>query len=131
MLRDAASRKSREEKRKGPFRAAFLLVDEDRAQQADWPVHRLRSEAAGVGLKLCGQKPKFEGLLLRMFPGRERVVPVAVSVDEQLRALWPEYRKPMDARSLARKFTLDDLIRVARVEPELARVLSTIGFGCD
>lgn len=130
MVRDAAKSKMREDKRKGRFKAAFLLLDEDRAEQPqpDWPLKRLRSEADGNGLIFCGQKPKFEGFLLRMLPGRERTVLSAANVDAQLPTLLPGYKKPIDAQSLAEKFTLDDLMRVARVEPDLMRVLSMVGF---
>ena len=131
MLREAANFKKRDENQKGAFKQAFLLADEDRARQPhpDWSIVRLRREAASKGLILCGQKPKFEGLLLRMLPGRERIVLDAANVDAQLRVLLPGYKKPTDAQSLARMFTLDDLMRVAGVEPDLMRVLSTIGFG--
>ena len=64
-----------------------------------------------------------------MLPGRERIVLDAANVDAQLRVLLPGYKKPTDAQSLARMFTLDDLMRVAGVEHDLMRVLSTIGFG--
>ncbi len=130
MLRDAANRKMREEKRKDPFKAAFLLLDEDRAQQPqpDWPTERLRSQADSKGLIFCGQKPNFEGLLLRMLPGRERTILPAASVDAQLPTLLPGYKKPIDAQSLAWKFTLDDLMRVASVEAGLQRMLTMIGF---
>ncbi len=130
MLRDAAKRKAREENRKDRFKAAFLLLDEDRAQQPqpDWPIERLRSQAASKGLIFCGQRPKFEGLLLRMLPGRERTILSAASVDAQLPILLPGYRKPIDALYLAQKFTVDDLLRAAAVEPDLKQVLSMIGF---
>ena len=52
----------------------------------------------------------------------------AANVDAQLPAILPGYKKPIDAQSLAEKFTLDDLMRVARVEPDLMRVLSMVGF---
>lgn len=131
MLRNATNHKIRDEKRKGVFKAAFLLADEDRAlqPQPDWPLTRLRCEADSNGLIFCGQKPNFEGLLLRMLLGRERIVLDAASVDAQLPALLPGYKKPIDAQSLDRKFTLSDLMRVAAVEPDLMRVLSMIGFG--
>lgn len=130
MLRDAANRKMRAEKRKGPFKAAFLLLDEDRAQQPqpDWPIERLRTQADSKGLIFCGQKPNLEGLLLRMLPGRERTILSAASVDAQLHILLPEYKKPFDAQSLAQKFTLGDLMRVASVEADLQGMLTMIGF---
>ena len=46
----------------------------------------------------------------------------------QLRSIWPDYQKPVDAQTLASKFTLDDLLRVARVDLELKAMLSIIGL---
>jgi hypothetical protein len=130
MVRNAANCKKREEKRNGRFKDAFLILDEDRAHQPqpDWPLERLRREAANQKFIFCGQKPKLEGLFLRMFPGCERQVLSATRLDAQLPNLWPDYKKPTDAQTLARKFTLDDLMRVANVEPDLMSMLSKIGF---
>jgi hypothetical protein len=41
---------------------------------------------------------------------------------------WPIYRKPMNAHALGRQFTLADLLRVAKVDVELATLLRRIGL---
>lgn len=46
----------------------------------------------------------------------------------QLRNMWRDYQKPADARTLDSKFVLDDLLRVARVDSELRKMLTIIGY---
>jgi hypothetical protein len=127
MLRNAAIYRD-QERRKGHIQAAFLILDEDRAYSGDWPIEQLRRESQKEGFILCGQKPNFEGLLIRMHPGRERTIAVSVNVDTQLLTLFPSYKKPIDANTLCQRFTLNDLMRVARFEVELMNMLSAIGF---
>lgn len=113
---------------KGAYKASFLLVDGDRSATGDLSVEQLRTQAAGQGLTLCCQMPNIEGLLCRMLPGRERTVFDATTARRQLLTLWPEYRKPADTRTLARKFSLEDLLRVAAVDEDLAALLRVIGM---
>ena len=50
------------------------------------------------------------------------------TVQKQLRSIWPDYQKPVDAQTLASKFSLDDLLRVARVDFDLTALLLLIGL---
>ncbi len=77
---------------------------------------------------MCVQSPNHEGLLLRMMPGMEREIPDATSAETRLKRLWPDYQKPMNARELGRKFSLDDLVRVAGVDSDLETLLKKIGL---
>jgi hypothetical protein len=63
-----------------------------------------------------------------MFSGNERQQPNVTKVHRQLLSAWPEYKKPVDARALSAKFTLQDLLRVARSDSELRMLLQTIGL---
>ena len=63
-----------------------------------------------------------------MMPGNESLQPNIAKVQKQLRSIWPDYQKPVDAQTLASKFTLGDLLRVARVDLELKLLLSIIGL---
>ena len=62
-----------------------------------------------------------------MMPGMERENPDAASAETKLTRLWPSYRKPMSAQELVRKFLLDDLLRVARLDQDLQTLLKKIG----
>jgi hypothetical protein len=74
------------------------------------------------------QNPNHEGLLLRMMPGNERENTDAASAETRLKSLWPSYRKPMSAQELRRKFSLDDLLRVASLDKDLQTLLKKIGL---
>jgi len=114
--------------RKGAYQDRILIVDRDRAEQRDWSIKELRREAARHKITVCVQSPNHEGLLLRMMPRMERVIPKAASAETRLKRLWPDYRKPENTLALWRKFSLDDLLRVARVDPDLKALLKTIGL---
>ncbi len=115
---------------KGAYKGSFLFVDGDRAMSGqDWTVDQLRRATAANRIKLCCQWPNLEGLLLRMLPGRrETAVMNPASLSARLGAVWPDYRKPVDAQTLERKYSLKSLKRVAGSEPELLEFLRTIGF---
>lgn len=113
----------------GKYKGSFLLVDEDRATSGDdWSVEKLRREASSRKIDLCCQRPNFEGLLLRMMPGKERLAPDASGVASQLVSAWPTYKKPANARDLGDKYSLDDLTRIASLEPDLQVMLKSIGL---
>jgi hypothetical protein len=128
MLAGAVREHSRRRKTRGAYRARFLIVDEDRAQGGDWPVEQLRREAAKHKILVCVQRPNHEGLLFRMMPGMEREPPDAASAETKLKRLWRNYQKPANAHALGRQFSLEDLFRVAQVDPDLETLLKAIGF---
>ncbi len=112
----------------GTYQDRFLIVDGDRAEQGDWSIEKLKREAAKHKFAVCVQYPNHEGLLLRMMPGMEREIPDVASVKTKLKGRWPNYEKPMNAYALGRQFSLDDLLRVARVDADLAAFLKRIGL---
>lgn len=111
-------------------KANILLLDTDRAERGDdlWSLDKLRAEADKKKFKTCFQRPKQEGLLLRMFKGNECLVPNSNDVDEKLLKQWPEYKKPINTHTLNSKFILEDLIRVARWDEDIKNLLSIIGL---
>lgn len=72
--------------------------------------------------------PNLEGLLLRLHPGREQTKPVANLAERELRKLWPDYRKPPEARELRRRFLLADLRRAAEHDDHLGTLLEVLGL---
>jgi len=63
-----------------------------------------------------------------MFPGNENKISRVVNSLEQLQRLWPDYQKPADSLKLSQKFKLEDVLRVAKTDPEINNLLSTIGL---
>lgn len=125
MLNRAVSYSKR---RKYKNASSILLVDADRAMHDKWSLDQLREAAIKRKFNVVFQHPNLEGVLLRMFPGNERLRPIATKTHTQLRQVWPNYDKPADARTLSTKFTLNDLLRVAKVDAELNVLLSMIGL---
>jgi len=128
MLEKAVRLLKRHRKTAGAYQDCFLVLDGDRAEQGDWPIEKLRREAAKHKITVCVQNPNHEGLLFRMLPGMEREIPDAASAATKLKSRWPNYQKPVNARTLGRQFTLDDLLRVASVDPDLKALLNKIGL---
>ena len=127
MLERAVRERKRKERSKAKF--SILLVDGDRAGRDDpWSLEQLKQEAKKHKIIVCIQHPNLEGLFLRLMPGKESLRPDAANVLRQLRGAWPNYEKPADARTLAGKFRLNDLLRVAKVDSELNTFLSIIGL---
>ncbi|HTH49719.1 MAG TPA: hypothetical protein VMB21_19555 [Candidatus Limnocylindria bacterium] len=131
MYKEAVRLLKREQRKSGDFADRFLILDWDREREDSWSLEKLRSEAAKSKIKAIVQKPNHEGLLLRLLPGKERDCPDAGSVKRKLQIQWPSYEKPMNARDLSRKFSRDDLLRLARVDDELRRLLAGIGLKID
>jgi len=114
----------------GRYKQSFLLLDGDRADSGeDWSIDQLKQKAGAKTFILCCQMPNFEGRLLRLFPGKERVrLASAKAALEQLVKQWPDYQKPANALTLGRKYCLDDLKRAAGCDADLQLLLEQIGL---
>jgi hypothetical protein len=130
MLENTVHEHRKRVRSKGTYRDRFLIVDGDRADGQDWSLEKLREEAAKHRFTVIVQRPKHEGLLYRMTPGKERDIPSASTVQTKLRTFWPTYQKPANAHMLNSHFTLDDLARLAGVDPDLDNLLRRIGLLC-
>lgn len=127
MLEGAIRYRKRKERQKA--KSSILLVDGDRAERDDaWSITQLKLEASRHKIAVYVQNPNLEGLLLRLMPGKESLQPDRSNVQALLRSAWPAYKKPADARTLAGKFKLADLLRVAKMDSELCWLLTTIGL---
>jgi hypothetical protein len=115
--------------RAGSYQCSILMLDEDRLIGDRDRGERARQRAAAAHLRLVVQRPKQEGLLLRLFVGEEERVRIAAEVaDAELRRHWPNYRKPVTAAMLRARFTIDDLRRAARHDEQLKQLLLLIGL---
>ena len=113
---------------KGPYKNRFLIVDSDRADQGDWSLEKLRTEAAKHQMTVCLQKPKHEAVLFRMIPGKEAIIVPAAGAEALLKSVWPSYAKPVDARVLRQRFNVTDLLRMAALDADFKHLLRTIGL---
>lgn len=130
MFQQALRFKERAEKSKGKAIAAIILVDSDRSDCNDdkWSIERLQCEAKREGFELCVQIPSHEGWLLRMIRQNKKMPSHSAEVERCLQRCWPSYKKPMDARQLAVKFSWDDICCAAEHDQVLKNFLSLIGF---
>ena len=104
------------------------MLDADRVEQDRQAGRGPLVATNEFGLQLVYLQPNLEGLLLRLHDGYERRQVAARSALHELRAIWPEYRKPPTADELSRHFTLDDLRRAARHDSELQQTLRVVGL---
>ena len=128
MLQKAVRLHKRRCRIAGAYQDRFLVVDGDRAEQGDWSIEKLRHEAAKYKITVCVQNPNHEGLLLRMMSGMQHEIPDAASAEKRLESRWPNYQKPVNAHTLGRQFSLEDLLRVASIDPDLGTLLKKIGL---
>jgi hypothetical protein len=128
MLEDAVNEHRRRVRSRGPYEACFLIVDGDRAGGQEWTIEELREKASKHGFTVVIQRPNYEGLLYRMSPGKERDIPSASTAQTKLRTFWETYKKPVNAQMLKSHFTLDDLLRLARVDNDIESMVRTIGL---
>ena len=107
---------------------ALVLLDADRLA-ADRAAGRDPETVPGLGdLRPVYLRPNLEGLLLRLHRGREGQFPAAEDAESRLRALWPDYDKPMPASALRDRFGPEDLRRAAAHDPDLRDALTLLGL---
>jgi hypothetical protein len=128
MLKEAVRLHKRGVTTKGPYKDRFLLVDSDRADDGDWSIERFRQEAAKYDMTVCFQKPKHEAVLFRMTQGKENFIINAPAAENLLRTVWPTYEKPVAARLLGQRYTLNDLLRMATSDADFRNLLQKIGL---
>lgn len=123
----AVDRRKRRNEQRTRDSGALVLLDADRLA-ADRAAGRDPETVPGLGdLRPVYLRPKLEGLLVRLHPGREAHFP-AGDAERRLRALWPDYEKPMPAAALQDRFGADDLRRAAAHDPDLRDALRLLGL---
>lgn len=126
MLEDAIRHRKKRERTSAKL--SIILVDKDRGILGDdgWTIEKLQENSKKNKFNLCLQVPNQEGLLLKLFPNKEKVKPPLKEAHKLLLKVWPEYKKPINAQILSMKFTLNDLKRVAQYDEELEKLLKMI-----
>ena len=63
-----------------------------------------------------------------MTQGRENSIVSAAAAEDLLKSVWPTYAKPVDARLLGQRYTLNDLLRMAAFDADIRSLLQRIGL---
>jgi hypothetical protein len=105
-----------------------LLLDQDMAGKNTERDKQAAEIAQVNALVLLWQRPDFEGLLLRHFPGHEQASPPKEESIKLLKKLWPQYNKGQSASEIEKRLGIEDLKRACKFEHGLAEFLRQIGF---
>ncbi len=130
LVKCALQLRAESRKRAGEgHRHSVLLIDTDRLYDNSERSRNAMKIAQGQNLDLIRQEPSFEAVLLRLHDGHEQVRPPnPATALAQLRAIWREYRKPVNRQQLSTHFGLADLHRLADIDGEICRLLETLGL---
>ena len=104
----------------------LVLLDMDRVEQDKKAGRDAWAVASENGLEIILQNPNLEGLLLRLHPGYESRQIQAQDALKELRKVWKEYDKPPTVDQLAQRFDVPDLLRTARYDEHLQRLLEIL-----
>lgn len=110
----------------GSYLQSLVLVDSDRiaADRRD----RQSLEEMAKGMTVIWLRPNLEGLLIRLHRGNETKRPQSKQALPELQRLWPQYDKSVSAFDLYGRFGLGDLLRAARHDEQLRRLLEVISL---
>lgn len=122
------TRKRRNLNKPGNFAKSFLLLDRDRYIQDSVRAVKAEQDAITSELILVWQSPNLEGLLLKLFPDCEsHEFPPAKTIHE-LKKHWPKYQKNFSRKDLRDRFGVEDLIRAAKYDKNLKKLLTELGL---
>ena len=124
----AVDRRRRHADFKGRDRGALVFVDADRLAQDRATGRNPETVEGREHLQLVYLTPNLEGLLIRLHIGCETQFVAADGAERRLRRLWPEYRKPMAAAALGKRFDPEDLRRAAAHDRHLRDALLLLGL---
>ena len=113
----------------GNYPVKAVMLDSDKLGLSFDRDNKIRPLALDSDIQLLYSSPNFEAFLLRHFPGCESKRPPADTALSELKKVWPDYSKGIDAKSLFNKLGEDGLIWACTVEDSLRDFLIGIGFG--
>ena len=125
----AVVRIAREEEKRGPYPARFVLLDRDQAEREPDREGRAIAVAKANDITIIWQQPDHEGLLLLHFEHNEKRQ--SRTKAESMRALlrvWAGYEKNSTARQYGRKIDQEALVRASNHDANLGEFLMTIGL---
>ena len=118
----------RDEARRKHYFVKAILLDHDRLAAHHDRAQKAVALACRSRVRLIWQSAKHEAFLLRHLPAHLHDDPPADRAEQALKAVWPEYRKPMTAVQLSRRIGPADVARVCTVHDDLAAFLTDIGL---
>ena len=128
VVRETVRRLRRHPDRRG-IATRLVLLDLDRMREDRAAGRDALAEAERHGLEAVLFKPNLEGLLVRLHRGYEARGISAGDALNQLQKLWPTYSKSsLAADQLRQRFSLGDIERAARHDPELHKLLLFLGL---
>lgn len=131
---EAVRIKRREERlRDEPFLRSAHLIDGDRELSVPVFEQEFRRTLENDDFRLIVQRPRLEGVHLRLHAGYERHFPQAGEDERLLRRVLPgiwggNHRRALRTDQFAARFTLVDLHRAAPHDPELETLLRFVGL---
>ena len=115
-----------QEKMRGKYYRKLVMIDTDSLLNR----HNLDKEIRDICIKndilILGQEFIHEAVLLRHLDGCEKLRPSKEATLPKLKKKWPDYRKPVDGQTLARKLSFDGFCRMLKVEEDFNTALSDI-----
>lgn len=109
------------------FARSLVLLDADRLEADGDRGRQALLLARRERLELVFSRPSIEGTLLRMIQGHEnRIRPTSDDAARELKRIWPDYAAPLAAEDLHPKFTLADLLRLAKFDSDIRRLLEIL-----
>ncbi len=108
---------------------SIILLDADRLVQDGARAQEAIALAQRERIDLIFARPSIEGTLVRLIQGQEtRIFASTQLAKDELQRRWPTCTQPLLAEELAEKFVLDDLIRLAKHDPGIHRLLDVLGL---
>ena len=124
----AVDRRRRHTDSMGRDQGALVFLDNDRLAQDRAAGRDPETVEGRERLQLVYLTPNFEGLLVRLHNGCETQFVAADDAVRRLQRRWPEYRKPMPAAALGKRFDLVSLRRAAAHDLHLREALALLGL---
>ena len=109
--------------KRSEYSKKLVLLDKDRIEQDKKTGRDALVVASSYRLEIILLNPNLEGLLFRLYSGNERRQIRAQDAMKELKRVWPEYDKPPTADQLDQRFKATDLLRSARYDEHLQRLL--------
>ena len=129
VVEAAVGRLRRRAYQHGQFWKRVIFLDSDRRNEHAERTAEADRLIAQYNFLPVWSDPCLEALILRHFPGCERLRPRTSSLaNQELSRYWPDYKKPMTRLALRAKFEIADVRRAAGTSPALFKFLSGIGF---
>ena len=124
----AVGRRRQRIRSKGGDKGALVLLDADRLAQDRAAGRRPEAVKGQEELQLIYLVPNLEGMLVRLYSGCEAQCIAANDAERRLRQWWSDYRKPVSASMLTKRFGLSDLQRAAAHDFHLRDLLTLLGL---